>query len=92
MKNLGSVRWDVEELVHKVTVQEAQMAVEKRLEQALDKLDPKSRELLLDYFNGTTLEEMSEQNSISLNEARDWINQIKRQLISQLQRNNSARQ
>ena len=92
MKNLGNVRWDVEELVHKVTVQEAQMAVEKRLEQALDKLDPKSRELLLDYFNGTTLEEISKQNSISLDEARDCINQIKRQLISQLQRNNSARQ
>lgn len=91
MKNQPSLKWDVENLVKDVTIQEAQLAVEQKLEQALNALEPQSREVLLAYFNGTSLEELSKENSISISEAQNWIRQIKRQLISQLQRNNSTR-
>lgn len=91
MKNQTSLKWDVEKLVKDVTVQEAHLAVEQKLERALDSLEPRSREVLMAYFNGTSLEQLSKDNSISLKETQNWVQQIKRQLISQLQRNNSAR-
>ena len=92
MKRMSNdLREDVSELVEKVTVEEARNTVLDKLESAFKTLDPKSREVLQAYFNGATLEELSEQNAISINQTQDWIRQIKRQLITQLQRNNSVR-
>ena len=92
MKKLSNdLREDVSELVEKVTVEEARNTVLDKLESAFKTLDPKSREVLQDYFNGVTLEELSQQNAISITQTQDWIREIKRQLITQLQRNNSVR-
>ncbi|NBX77237.1 MAG: sigma-70 family RNA polymerase sigma factor [Proteobacteria bacterium] len=92
MKRVSNeLREDVSELVEKVTVEEARNSVLDKLESAFKTLDPKSQEVLQAYFNGVTLKELSQQNAISINQAQDWIRQIKRQLITQLQRNNSVR-
>lgn len=90
-KQTNDLREDVSELVEKVTVEEAHQTVLEKLETAFASLDSKSREVLQAYFNGTSLEDLSQQNDISVNQTRDWISQIKRQLISHLQRNTSAR-
>jgi DNA-directed RNA polymerase specialized sigma24 family protein len=92
MKRMSNdLREDVSELVEKVTVEEARNTVLDKLESAFKTLDPKSLEVLHAYFNGVTLEELSQQNAISVDQTQDWIRQIKRQLITQLQRNNSVR-
>lgn len=87
----GDLREDVSELVEKVTLEEAHSSVLDKLESAFATLEPKSQEVLTAYFNGTSIEELSQQNAISISQTRDWIHQIKRQLISQLQRNISTR-
>ncbi|MFM8270419.1 MAG: hypothetical protein ACKN9V_09555, partial [Pseudomonadota bacterium] len=61
MKRQGNeLREDVSELLEKVTIEEAQNSVLERFESAFGALDPKSQEVLHAYFNGSTLEELSE--------------------------------
>lgn len=92
MKNQSSdLKWEVSELLEEVTVEEAHQAILKRFNQALETLDPKGQEILVEYFDGSTLEGISQKHALSFSEAEELISQLKRQLLSQLQRNFRAR-
>ena len=83
---------DVSELLERVTVEEASQSIWNKLDSAINSLDAQSQSVLNDYFNGSTIEQLSKKHSLSVTETKNWVHQIKRQLISQLQRQNSARQ
>lgn len=87
MKKVSSdLKNDVNELVEKVTVEEAHMAVLQKLETALSALESPGQELLRDYLEGCSLEMISQNHQLSLEETQQCVEHMKRQLISQLQR------
>jgi len=92
MKNQTTdLQWEVSELLEEVTVEEAQEAILRRFNQALETLDPQGQEILVEYFDGSTFEAIGKRYSLSSSEAEDLISKLKRQLLSQLQRNTQAR-
>jgi len=92
MKNhTKEFQWEVSELLEEVTVEEAHQAIMRRLDRAFESLDPQAQELLSDYFEGSTLKEIGKKHSLSTDKTQDLIHQIKRQLLSHLQRNHQAR-
>ena len=90
-KQSNGLKSEVSELLERVTLEEAHDSVLTKFESAFSGLDAKSQEVLQAYFEGCSLEELSERHSITVGQTKDWILQIKRQLIAQLQRNISAR-
>ncbi len=92
MKNQSSdLQWEVSELLEEVTVEEAHGAILRRFNQALETLDPQGQEILVEYFYGSTFETLGKRYSLSTSEAEILICKLKRQLLSQLQRNTQAR-
>lgn len=92
MKNhSGDLKWEVTELLEKVTVEEAHQAIIRRFNQALDTLDTKGQEVISEYFDGSTLEEIAERHSLSIPEAKALVGRLKQHLLTQLQRNTRAR-
>jgi DNA-directed RNA polymerase specialized sigma24 family protein len=83
---------DVEELLEKVVIEEVTSAVLKTFEQALEKLDPQSRELLENHLNGASTIELSKQNKIPQEEVERWLCQIKRELNQNIRKDFSVRQ
>lgn len=90
-KSTSELREDVSDLLERVTVEEANQSIWNKLDHALSSLDPQSQEILNDYFNGTSIQELSRKHSLSVAETQAWVHQIKRKLISQLQRKVSTR-
>lgn len=90
-KQANDLRKDVSELLERVVTQEAHDSVLSKLESAFGTLDSKSQEVLKAYFDGYSIEELSQIHALSFEQTKDWINQTKRQLLAHLQRNISAR-
>lgn len=82
---------DVEDLVERVTFEEAHLAVQKLFEKALSQLSPPEQELLESHWRGASLEELSLQASLSPQKTQLLINQLKKTLITHLQRSVRAR-
>jgi len=83
---------EVSELLLQSTLVEAHEEVNRRFEIAFQSLDKKTQAFLSEYFNGATLEELSQEHSLTPQETAHWINQAKRDLLRSLQRGTSVRQ
>ena len=83
---------DVEELVEKSTAEEAIAAVWKTFDQALADLDDDSRQLLNEYFGGTTIEEMCRSRGVAEAEMKACLDRSKRELIKRLRSDCPVRQ
>jgi len=92
MKNQNrQLKQDVEELVEKVTFEEAHLGVQKLFQRALSQLAPYEKGILEAHWEGVSLEDLSRQTSLSLSETQALINQLKKRLITHLQRSITAR-
>lgn len=82
---------DVEDLVEKVTFEEAHLAVQQLFEKALDQLAPHEQMLLEAHWAGTSFNDLSHQTDLSPTETEALINRLKKQLVVCLQRSIRAR-
>lgn len=71
---------DLEQLLDQTVVKDAVAQIMEKLEEAVNALPPASAELISAYFNGSTFEEIARANSVTPEQAREWIDRIKREL------------
>ena len=83
---------DVEDLVEKVTFEEAHLAVQKLFEKALSQLAPDEQSILEAHWEGTSTKRLAHQLSLSPHETQELVNRLKTKLISHMQRSIRTRQ
>lgn len=84
MRKNGKHEDDASRLAHHGLAAEAEATVWKALDVAISGLDPESQELLNDYLNGTTVEEISKKRGLKKTDVEAWVARAKRELIKQL--------
>ncbi len=83
---------DLKQLLDQVILAETTQVVFKEFDCALEELDPASRQLLEQYFDGHSIEYLSERKGLSKKEIQDWLNQSRRKLIRKLRQKYQVRQ
>lgn len=83
---------DVEDLVEKVTFEEAHLAVQRLFEKALSGLSPDEQSILEAHWEGTSTNDLARQLSLNAQETQALVNRLKTQLISNIQRSIRTRQ
>jgi DNA-directed RNA polymerase specialized sigma24 family protein len=92
MKKNTELANDVEKLAKQSVAAEAEARVWKIMDRALSELDEESRDLLSDYFNGSTVEELSAARGLSPKNIEAWIARSKRELVKRLRAECTVRQ
>lgn len=92
MKKNTELATDVEKLAKQSVIAEAEARVSQVMDRALSELDRESRDLLSDYFNGSTVEQLSTDRGLSKQDIEVWIARSKRELIKRLRAECTVRQ
>jgi DNA-directed RNA polymerase specialized sigma24 family protein len=77
---------DVEALLEKVILEEATHVVWQTFEKALEKLDPESRKVLEEYFNGEPVENLCQSRGLSSTQLESWLSKVKRDVSDSLKK------
>jgi RNA polymerase sigma factor (sigma-70 family) len=75
---------DLEQLLDETVVKDVVSEVLEKFDEAIEALPPDSRKILSQYFDGTTLDQLSREHSVSKDQMEQWIQRIKRELAQQL--------
>lgn len=91
-KKNTTLETDVEQLAKRSITAEVEDKVWSALDHAIAGLDEASQALLNEYFNGTTVAELSERHGLRHDQMEAWIVRSKRELIKRLRSKCTVRQ
>ncbi len=92
MKKQTSWVNDVEELVEDTTLAEASQKIWDKFDQAMNQLDEGSQRVLKTFFDGQSLEELSNSMQLSKGELEKLLSRARRQLVENLRQGFQVRQ
>ncbi len=75
---------DMEQLLDETVVKDAVAQILEKLDEAIGALPTDSQAILSRYFDGTSVEQLSRENSVTPHQMGAWIERIKRELAQQL--------
>ncbi len=75
---------DLEQLLDETVVHDAVAQLMEKFEEAIAGLPENSRTLISRYFDGVSLEQLGQENSVSAEQMGEWIERAKRELAQLL--------
>ncbi len=92
MRREDSFPAEVSELAQQAVLEEATAKVCSTFDKALNSLDFESQMLLSDYFNGTSVVELSRTRGMNTRDVEEWLSRSKRLLFQELRQECNVRQ